>query len=418
MIVNAFPPSGESGVQRPVKFMKYLAKDGWENFVVTPRKPVMLKNRDATLEKDVPAGTKVFKTGSWGIREDKLTEVRFELEASVGLWEKLIWKVLKLFNDILFPFDKQIGWVPFAVVKAMRVIRKYKIRNVYITASPFSAFLCGIILKRIFGNRIFWVADYRDAWQFAPLLKTFVLPFRYKYICHMDEQVLSRADYAVFSSPDVLKRYQEKYAWLKTKSDYITNGYDEDDYTNLETRKYDKFTFVYMGKLHPVKGNPLPLLRELKNWPNLDLQYLHLGIISQNLLQRIVQEGMSFFHFLGYKPHHEALSYSAGADINVLILNNDPDSSGVIPGKLFELLRLGKPILALGPETSTVREIINETTSGIYACSDDAGQIRNALEQLINGSFQPRQDMQLIEQYSRKACTEKLAAIYLKRAKA
>ncbi|MFO7660724.1 MAG: hypothetical protein R6V77_07410, partial [Candidatus Cloacimonadaceae bacterium] len=146
MIVNSFPPSGESGVQRPVKFLKYFARDGWDTFVITPRKPVMLKNMDASLEQEIPDSTKVFKTGSLGIREDKLTEVRFELEEAKSLWKTLTWKVVKLLNDIIFPFDKQIGWVPFAFIKAIRVIRKYRIRNIYITASPFSAFICGIML--------------------------------------------------------------------------------------------------------------------------------------------------------------------------------------------------------------------------------------------------------------------------------
>lgn len=417
MLVNSFPPSGESGVQRPVKFLKYLARDGWETFVITPRNPVMLKNRDVSLEKEVPADTHIFKTSSLGIREDRLTEVRFELEAAKSVWKSLVWKAVKLLNDIIFPIDKQIGWVPFALLKAVQLIRKYRIRNIYITASPFSAFLCGIVLKKIYGSRIFWVADYRDAWQFAPLLQKFVLPFRYRFICRIDEKVLRRADYVTFSSPDVLIRYQEKYFWLQGKSDYITNGYDEDDFTNLIPRKFDKYTFVYMGKLHPVKGNPLPLLKAIKSTMDREFQYLHLGIISQQLLKKIEQEDLSFFSFLGYKPHTEALAFSAGADINVLILNNDSDSAGVIPGKVFELIRLGKPILAAGPPDSVVSEIITSTASGVYACSDIPDEISAALEQLLINEIYPQPDLNFIEQYSRKVCTEKLAAIYLRRAK-
>lgn len=417
MIVNSFPPSGESGVQRPVKFLKYLAWDGWETFVITPRKPVMLRNRDISLEQEIPSGTHIFKTGSLGIREDKLTEMRFELEEAGSVWKSIFWRVIKLLNDIIFPFDKQIGWVPFALIKAVQVIRKHSIRNIYITASPFSAFLCGIALKKLFGSRIFWVADYRDAWQFAPLLQKFVLPFRYRFICRMDEKVLRRADHVIFSSPDVLKRYQEKYFWLQSKSDYITNGYDEDDYTNLLPHKFEKFTFIYMGKLHPVKGNPLPLLKAIKSTMKIDFQYLHLGIISQKLQKKIEQENLNFFSFLGYKPHTEALSYSAGADINVLILNNDPDSKGVIPGKVFELIRLGKPILAVGPPGSVVREIIQSTASGVYVCSEKPEEIAAALEQLLIKKRMAQTDLKLIEQYSRRSCTEKLASIYLRRAK-
>jgi len=413
MIVNDFPPSGESGVQRPLKYLKYFARDNWETFVITPRQPVRNKNNDVTLEKEIPKYTKVFKTSSWGISEDNLTEVRSEYIETTNVLKKQIWKVVKFINDLLFPIDKQIGWFPFALITAIKVINKYKIRNIYITAFPYSAFLCGTILKKLYGKKLFWIADYRDAWQFSPLLNKLVLPFRYRFICRMDEKVLRTADYITFSSPYVLKRYQEKFSWLEGKSDFITNGYDEDDFTNLTPERFEKFTFVFMGKIPVSKGNPIPMLKVIRNQMKIDYQYFHLGLIGKGMIKQIEQEGLTFFHYLGYKSHSEALAYSAGANINIVLLNNDPDSIGVIPGKIFELIRLGKPILAVGPAESFIKEIILSTGSGVYACSDDMEQIANALEQQLSKGFQPPKDLQAIEQYSRQACSAKLAAIYL-----
>jgi glycosyltransferase involved in cell wall biosynthesis len=415
MLVNIFPPSGESGVQRPVKFLKYFAKNGWETFVITPRTPVNRRITDVTLEKEVPSGAKIFKTLSLGISEDNLTDVRFDLALATRPWKKLLWKLIKPINDILFPIDKQIGWVPFAVVKAIHVIIKYKIRNVYITAFPFSSFLCGLILKKIFGNKIFWVADYRDAWQFAPLLKKNVLPFRYRFICRMDQRFLHSADYAVFTSPHVLNYYLEKYHWLDGKAECITNGYDEDDFTNINPQKFSKFTFVYMGKIYDDKRNPIHLLKAIQKFMNEDFQYVHIGTIGKSVLKQIEDNNFQFYQFQGYKSHQEAIAYSLGADINILIKINEPDAEGPIPGKLFELLRIGKPILYVGPQQKFIIDLLTATGAGVYAKADDADDIARALKELFSEDFRVKHDKQQIEQYSRASLTKMLESIYLRK---
>jgi len=412
MIINAFPPSGESGVQRPLKFLKYFSRDGWETFVVTPRKAVLQQNKDVTLEKEIPPMAHVFKTHNITFGDEKLAGIRNEYAEPEDLPKKLMWKPLKFLNDLLFPIDKQIGWVPFAVISSIRIINKFKVRNLYITGSPFSAFFCGVILKSIYGKKLYWIADYRDAWQFAPLLDKLVLPFRKRIIVRMDEKFLRNADFVVFTSPDVLEKYRTKYPWLMEKSDCITNGYDEDDFINLESKQFDKLTFGYMGKLNPARGNPIPWLRVLKSQVKEDFQVMHVGIIDKSFLRQIQSEGLSFYNFIGYKSHLEALSYSAGTDVNIIVLNDDIESAGVLPGKIFELIRLGKPILAIGSEQSAIKDIITATGAGAYATANDTGSLIKALEQLLDKGFKPKMKAGQIEQYSRKSLTQKLAAVY------
>lgn len=180
---------------------------------------------------------------------------------------KHIWKLVKLINDLLFPIDKQIGWVPFALVNSIKLINQYKIRNIYITAFPQSAFLIGLFLKFIYGNRIFWAADYRDAWQYAPLIDNNVLPFRKKIIIKIDDLVLKKSDKIVFVSPYVKQRYANKFNWINEKADVITNGYDEDDFVELEPKKFGKFTIVYMGKIHTTKRKSSTIIKNnQRNW--------------------------------------------------------------------------------------------------------------------------------------------------------
>ncbi|MDZ4182487.1 MAG: glycosyltransferase, partial [Candidatus Cloacimonadaceae bacterium] len=352
MIINEFPPVGESGVQRPLKHLKYLSRAGWKCFVVTPGNPPKAVF-DYSLLDEIPRSASIHRTFSFGfggrgvnavagIKHGTLSKASLARKA---LWKGL-WKALNLFNSLLFPIDKQIGWVPFAYRKALSLIRSHGIRNVYITAFPFSAFLVGIMLKRKLGNKITWVADYRDAWQFEPLLKENILPFRYRKIERKDRQVLELCDRVVFPTEHIHKLYLQKYPWLSDKSVTITNGYDEEDFTGLIPRKYDKFTVFFMGKVYnPKRSNPLPFIEAIAQSHFGDLSIVHAGSVSQDVKPLLEQHPI--YRFEGYKSHRAALECALGADVNLIVLNDDAASEGVYTGKLFELLRIGKPILAL-----------------------------------------------------------------------
>ena len=175
----------------------------------------------------------------------KITSTCFEETTPQNPIERQFWRLIKFFNDLLFPIDKQIGWVPFATHKAIQLIKKHNIKNVYITASPYSSFLTGIHLKKKFGNKIFWIADYRDPWQFAIYMKKKILPFRQRYIEKMDEKVLTTCDMAVFVSDSDRNNYTQKYPWLESKSCTITNGYDEEDFKDVNPVKFSYPTLFY-----------------------------------------------------------------------------------------------------------------------------------------------------------------------------
>jgi len=414
MMINEFPPVGESGVQRPLKFVKYLVREGWQPFVVTPaRYPKSVL--DYSLLHDVPESVRIFKTPSLGIPAkgvDAIADIRFKMEAQSFSIKGLLWKVTKTINDFLFPLDKQIGWVPFAFVKAVKLIRAYRLKHIYITGYPFSAFLVGILLKKIYGSRITLVSDYRDAWQFEPLFDTNVLPFRQKLIRKWDDRTLRHSDHVVFVTDYIRDRYCDKLPWLKVKSSVIINGYDEDDFANLSPHRYDKPTLVYMGKFYSFKRSPLPLLRVIKDMPHLDLQILHLGTLPENIAQQIRYENYEFYRFLGYKPHKEALDYSAGASFNLIVINDDKESEGVYTGKLFELIRLQRPILALGPAKGIVKDLIESHNLGQYAHLSDAGAIRDAIIKILNTSLTGINEDRFSERFSRQYLTRQLISIY------
>ncbi len=414
MLINEFPPVGESGVQRPLKFVKYLVREGWQPFVVTPAKyPKSVF--DYSLLNEVPDSVRIFKTPSLGLPAkgvDAIADIRFKMEAQSFSIKGFLWKVTKTINDFLFPLDKQIGWVPFALFKAVKLIRAYHLKNIYITGYPFSAFLVGIWLKKIYGSRITLVSDYRDAWQFEPLFETNVLPFRHRIIRKWDDRTLRHSDHVVFVTDYIRDRYCDILPRLKAKSSVIVNGFDEDDFVSLSPQSFDKPTIVYMGKFYSFKGNPLPLLRVIKDMPHLDLQFLHLGTLPENVAQQIKNENYEFYRFLGYKPHKEALNYSAGASINFIVINDDKESEGVYTGKLFELIRLQRPILALGPPRGIIKDLIESHNLGQYAHLSNAEAIRDALIKIINSSLTGVKDDRISERFSRQCLTRQLISIY------
>lgn len=173
MIINSFPPSGGSGVQKPLKFLKYSCLAGWEVHAMVPKKPNNT-NIDYSLLEQKPAEAHIHKVRGLGIKTPeyaKITSTCLEEITPKNPIERQFWRLIKFFNNLLSPIDKHINWVFFATHKAIQLIKKHNIKNVYITASPYSSFLTGIHLKKKFGNKIFWIADYRDPWQFAIYIK-------------------------------------------------------------------------------------------------------------------------------------------------------------------------------------------------------------------------------------------------------
>lgn len=415
MIVNEFPPTGESGVQRPLKFVKYLTLAGWKTFVVTPKNPPKAV-LDHSLLQDIPDSAEIYKTHSLGISAKKLGQVedfRQELLLKPQGFKALLWKIIKLPNDLLMPLDKQIGWVPFALFKAIQLINKHKLRNVYITAFPFSAFLIGIALKRIYKDKIFWVADYRDAWQFAPCLKTDVLKFRKRIIDQVDDRVIKSCDCAVFVTDFIKDNYVAKHPNFSSKFHVITNGYDEDDFEGVFPHKFDKYTLLFMGKIHQRMAKGLiALLDAIATSSLIDTQFLHIGTTCQEIKETIQQSKYSFFSYEGYKLHKEALEYAAGADINIIMMNDDQEAEGVYTGKLFELIRLGKPILFVGPKTTIIRDVIEPSNLGLCAYVGDVEDIIDKLRKLINKSINAKSDSAAITKFSRATLTQQLIDLF------
>lgn len=414
MIINEFPPTGLSGVQRALKFLKYTCREGWEVHAVVPKKPVR-KETDHSLLDDIPPEAHIHRVGGLGIRSrnvSRITSTCFADTMPKNLLSRWFWTLAKFINDLFWPIDKQIGWMPFATWKAAQIIRRHQIRNLYITAYPFSSFLAGIMLKKLFEHKIFWVADYRDAWQFGPLLDKKVLPFRMKRIEKTDAKVIRACDVAVFVTPRTRELYVDKYPWTKKKARVITNGFDEDDFAELCPIPYPEPTLVYMGRMDRNYGDPLKLFAGMELASVTGLRLVHVGTIDPQLLARIETKGITTYCHLGYQPHRRALEHILGAWVNVIIRDNSPASEQDYPGKLFELLRAGRPILSIGAPGSIIGDLLHETGLGLHVDATDPHAIACALNQLLKAPQQTIAPTARINQFSRAEITRQLLRLY------
>ena len=415
MLINEFPPTGESGVQRPLKFLKYLAKMDYQTYVITPKDPVK-EVLDESLLAEIPNSTKIYKTKSWGIKAKNLTKIDQVRYQSTSKKKSIKWKILKTVNDFLFPIDKQIGWLPFAFSKAVKTIKKEKIRNVYITAYPFSAFLIGLLLKYRFGKNIFFLADYRDSWGFEPLVDKKVNKYRLKIMRWCDKLVLNHADHIVSVTQPILDEYISHYPKVRNKVSLITNGYDEEDFNDLKANSFSKRTIVYMGKFYSFKRNPIHFLDALSKYredQNEDIDFVHIGTGYQELFDYVKDKNYTFYKYLGYKSHQEALEYALGADYLLMCINDDPNSKYVYSGKLFEYIRLGKPIIGLVPLDGIVSQLIEDYSLGTVAPINDDKKIYEALMQLDKQQIK-KIPQEVIYKFSREKLTKDLIAIYEK----
>ena len=143
-------------------------------------------------------------------------------------------------------------------------------------------------------------------------------------------------------------------------------------------------------------------------------QVIHIGSISAAFLQDIQRIDKGVYKFCGYKNHREAISYILGADINLIFLNDDPISTFSFTGKLFELLRAGKPILAMGPKKCIIEDLLKETGAGKYAWIKDKDQIKMKINELLTDTSSFSIQTDIIKQYSRAETCKTLLSIYEK----
>jgi len=405
MIAHQFPPIGGSGVQRTVKFVKYLPMYGWEGIVLT-RDAKKAQLKDNTLLNEIPENTRIYRTAAWDFSE---------LPFPFNLAGKYVRR------RILIPDGERL-WEIFSYRKALDIVREEKIDMIYSTSQPFSTHLLAMKLKEAFPG-IPWVSDFRDEWTNNAFVRAYnYRPYRIKIEKAMERKVFEMSDAVVINTPVMRDNSVRDNPDLEHKFHVIPNGFDRDDFEGIEKGgRNDKFTLTYTGLIY---GNTSPktvfaavekLVRDgLVNLSEIILRFI--GNFKKDELIRMAEAHniQDAVQILPYMPHRESVANLMQSDAVLLLLGKGTEA--IYTGKLMEYINTGKPILATVPVNGAAAQLINETRTGFVADCDDvettAENFKMLYEYWKSGTdfFSP--DKEKIARYERRELTKKLADIF------
>ena len=416
IITYYWPPAGGPGVQRWLKFVKYLENFQVEPVVYVPENP-SYPITDPSFEKEIPQGLRVIKRKIFepysiaGMFSKKDTET-----ISSGIIQKeenqtFLQKAMLYIRGNFFIPDARKFWVNPSVEFLKEEIAGTEYDAIITTGPPHSLHLIGLELKKVLGIK--WIADFRDPWtQIGYHEKLKLNKASRKKHESLEKEVLNTADHIITTSFSTRQEFLEKTDRPVT---VITNGFDSE--INAKPFKPGKFILAHIGSLLSGR-NPENLWKALKALSAENTEFrekfeLRLaGKVSEEVLESISNFGLNDRLINnGYVSHAEALELQRSASLLLLIEIDSEETRGIIPGKLFEYLASKRPILAIGPQSWDAEKIIKETNSGKVHYYDDFLQIKEQISQLFQAHRKNEaiDDSRNIDQYHRKRLTGDLA---------
>lgn len=413
IITYYWPPSGGAGVQRWVKFAKYLPENGWEPIILTidpayAAYPVT----DNSLLSEVPESLTVHKTPArdyftiYKKDRSKIPSAGFAMNQD----NSFKGKILRFARGNFFIPDPRKGWNDQAFRKACELIRSQDISHVITTSPPHSTQLIGLKLKKTFPS-IRWIADLRDPWtdiyyydQFYPTALARRIDVMY------EKKVLSNADSITTVGQSLKRLFVSKIHNADSRITVITNGYDDEDFTG-DVAEPGKFTITYAGTLsdiYPVEG----FLDSLKMLKGKEFMLRFVGSVSQRQRDLILSKVKTeCANFLPYADHRTAIRYMRESSALLLIIPDHRSNPAILTGKLFEYIASRRPIICLGPVEGDAAAIISESGHGMTFSYTDIKGIGEYLDSLFSSG---PAEFQIPELYSRRALTRALTSVLQK----
>ena len=418
VITYYWPPSGGGGVQRWLKFTKYLPDFGWQPFILTPSNPSVLE-RDDSLLKDIDSRTKITKLPIWEpyslasriFRTQTIPKQGIVKGSDATRFSMLAW----LRGNLLIP-DTRIFWKYSATKKALKIIEDEDIDLVLTTGPPHSLHLIGHELKR--RCKIPWIADFRDPWSDWDILDQMKLTSRSRSVHHkLERKVVLSADGVISVSNAWAKDLFKKH-WKSIK--VLTNGFEASDLVKNGSIEPEKFRMSHFGLINRLRDVPdlwtvlAELCRNDLAFKN-DLEIYLAGNVEEEILNGIKSLNLHENIFIaGYIEHEKLPEHYQKTAAFVLLTNNSKNAKGHIPGKLFEYLHFQRPILSFCTTDGDVAKIIKETKSGIAIDPKNTGKLKDTILELYSNykgkvGFPPSSD---ISKYERRNLTQKLAKYF------
>jgi len=419
IITYYWPPAGGPGVQRWLKFVKYLPEFGVEPIVYCPENP-SYPLLDDNLVKEVSEEVTIlkqpiFEPYQWASLFSKKKTKTIASGLINTKKQSFVEKLLLYIRGNFFIPDARKFWVKPSVKYLSKYIEENAIETIITTGPPHSLHLIGLEIKKQLN--INWIADFRDPWTTIGYHDKMKLSTASQQKHKLfEKEVLQTADTILVTSPSTKTEFE---AITDKPITVITNGFDD---VTLKSLSLDtKFTLSHIGSLltgrNPkVLWDSLAELIEENNDFKANFELKLIGAVSNDVLASITVSGLeNYVNVLGYVSHEEAQIQQRVSQVLLLIEIDSSITKCIIPGKLFEYLQSNRPIIGFGPENADFKSIITQTNTG--SCFSYHANEKELIKAKINSYFEAYQKGLLkangirIQQYHRKNLTSKLVDV-------
>jgi len=422
-----FPPSGGPGVQRVLKFVRYLPQFGFRPLVLTVPEDAAFPVLDPSLGADVPAEAivrrapilELYSVYGW-LTGRKSRGRDLDIDAVSARPSGFVARLLRAVRGAVFIPDGRVGWVASGTRAGVRFAREERARVVFASGPPFTTHWIAARVARRVGLPL--VLDLRDPWTRAPFY-----PTRPGWARRLDERLeancLRQAAAVLTVNRAIRDDLLARHADLDPNRFHVVpNGFDPADFEGKTPRKGPVLTLTHTGSLHASRI-PRALLTALTRWieeeperaDDVVLRFVgRLDSEMESLLRRPPFDRIARIE--GYRPHGESVQSLLDAHLLLLLIVDDPQSRGMLTGKLFEYLGSGTPILALAPEGEAA-EIVRATKAGRVVQPDDTDTLLEVLREAHASvragqpAFPPAAPSAILA-YSRPELTRRVAEIF------
>ena len=423
LIVSYYwPPSGGISVLRSLKIAKHLPQFGWEPVIFTPEN-ADYSTIDENNFKDIPEGTKILKIPTiepfklfkfvTGLKkESNLNNVLSAHDKKMGAMYKFsVW----VRSNFFIP-DARAMWIKPSVKFLTKYVKENKIDAIFTDGPPHTNTRIATLLKQETG--IPWLSDYQDPWSQVDYFKELILTdWGLKKHLKQEQEAFAAADKTTIVSP----RWKTDLESLGAHNvDVIYWGYDPDDYLNIRINLEisSKFSVLHAGVMG-FDRNPKMFFKAIQELANedegfaKDFQLILLGQVDHSVKNTIKEYGISqLVKYTGNVIRKEALNQIFSAKILLLLLNQQPNAMGRVPGKLFEYLASKRPILNFGPNKSDVAKLLDNTNAGVNFEYENLSGIKSYLKEKYSefNTGQLEQNVNSdIEEYTHQNLTRRIA---------
>ena len=418
IITYYWPPAGGPGVQRWLKFVKYLPDFGIQPIVYIPENPTY-PIVDENLVKEVSDKTIILKQKIFEpyqlasfLSKNKTQKISSGIIPNQKKQSFLDKTFLWIRGNLFIP-DARVFWVKPSVAYLEKYIVENNIDTIVTSGPPHSLHLIGLELKQKLDLK--WFADFRDPWTTIGYHKSLRLSsFAAKKHKSLEHQVLNTADTIIVTS----KTTKTEFVAITNKPiAVITNGYDMEQ---VEKQVLDsKFSLAHIGSFLSER-NPLilweslvELINEIPEFKS-HVEIKLIGAVSQEVLETMTQFGLnSYLNNLGYVSHAEAIAHQRKSQVLLLVEINSQETKSIIPGKLFEYMVSSRPIIAIGPKGSDFAEIITTTNTGIFFDYSEKMKLKSVILDFYNQFLEGELQVNGVglQRYSRKNLTKELVEL-------